>query len=55
MTSSGLVTPLQGKAAEMEVMVQGKQIKAVADLLVNKGVPKKWIEGADMTDAKKKK
>ena len=49
------MNPLQGKAAEMEVMVQGKQIKAVTDLLMNKGVPKKWIESTDMTDAKKKK
>lgn len=39
----------------MEVMVQGKQIKAVTDLLVAKGVPKTWIESADMTTGKKKK
>lgn len=35
-------------------MVQGKQIKAVVDLLINRGVPKKWIESADMTEKKKK-
>lgn len=46
---------MQGKATETEVMVQGKQIKAVTDLLISKGVPKKWIESADMTDTKKKK
>lgn len=38
----------------MEVMVQGKQIKAVTDLLLAKGVPQKWIESADMTTKKKK-
>ncbi|TFY63903.1 hypothetical protein EVJ58_g2961 [Rhodofomes roseus] len=53
--SSTSVNPVHGKASEMEVMVQGKQIKAVTDLLVNKGVPKKWIEVTDMTAEKKKK
>ena len=50
-----LVSPIQGKPNSLEVMVQGKQIKAVTDLLISKGVPKKWIESADMTDTKKKK
>lgn len=50
----GAVSPVQGKASDMEVMVQGKQIKAVTDLLVAKGVPQKWIESADMTTKKKK-
>ncbi|KZT69432.1 hypothetical protein DAEQUDRAFT_726734 [Daedalea quercina L-15889] len=53
--SSTSVNPIQGKASGMEVMVQGRQIKAVTDLLVNKGVPKKWIESADITAEKKKK
>jgi translation initiation factor 2D len=35
-------------------MVQGKQLKAVADLLTAKGVPKKWIELEDHVDKKKK-
>jgi translation initiation factor 1 (eIF-1/SUI1) len=38
------VTPLQGKNAGLEVMVQGKQIKAVVELLLSKGVPKRWIQ-----------
>ena len=50
-----IVTPIVGKASGMEVMVQGKQIKTVADLLVEKGVPKKWIESADTTMKEKKK
>jgi translation initiation factor 2D len=35
-------------------MVQGKQLKAVADLLMEKGVPKKWIQCEDLLDQKKK-
>jgi translation initiation factor 2D len=42
-----------GKATGMEVLVQGKQIKAISELLLSKGVPKKWIEAVDMTDKKK--
>ncbi|KAI0077630.1 eukaryotic translation initiation factor SUI1 family protein [Panus rudis PR-1116 ss-1] len=53
--SSTSVTPLPGKSADMEVMVQGKQIKAVTDFLISKGVPKKWIEAADLSADKKKK
>lgn len=48
------VNAVQGRPTEMEVMVQGKQVKAVTDLLMNKGVPKKWIETADATEKKKK-
>lgn len=33
-------------------MVQGKQLKAVTDLLVAKGVPKQWIEIKDTTGKK---
>ncbi|EED83598.1 hypothetical eukaryotic translation initiation factor eIF1/SUI1 [Postia placenta Mad-698-R] len=51
--SATSVSSVPGKPNEAEVMVQGKQIKAVADLLVAKGVPKKWIESADMTEKKK--
>jgi translation initiation factor 2D len=36
-----------------EVMVQGKQIQVVVELLGSLGVPKKWVEAADMTDKKK--
>ncbi len=48
------VAPLPGKTAGLEVMVQGKQITAVCDLLVEKGIPKKWIESEDQTEKKKK-
>ncbi|KAI0270474.1 hypothetical protein BC834DRAFT_1039235 [Gloeopeniophorella convolvens] len=37
-----------------EVMVQGKQVPAVLELLASMGVPKRWIETADLTDKKKK-
>jgi len=53
--SSTSVSPVAGKPNEMEVMVQGKQIKAVTDLLLAKGIPKRWIQGADVTAEKKKK
>ncbi|KAK7061050.1 hypothetical protein VNI00_000785 [Paramarasmius palmivorus] len=48
------VSPIPGKPAGsgLEVLVQGKQTKAVADYLLGKGVPKKWIELADMTGKK---
>ena len=50
--SSTSVNPLPGKAAGQEVMVQGKQFKAVTDLLIAKGVPKQWIEVKDTTGKK---
>ena len=46
------VSPVQGKPNSLEVMVQGKQIKAVTDMLIAHGVPKRWIESA--TEKKKK-
>ncbi|GJE88956.1 eukaryotic translation initiation factor SUI1 family protein [Phanerochaete sordida] len=52
--SSTAVEPLPGKTADMEVMVQGKQIKAVTDLLVAKGVPARWIKAEDLSGSKKK-
>ena len=51
--SSTSVNPLPGKNAGLEVMVQGKQIKIVMDVLIAKGVPKKWIISEDMTGKKK--
>ena len=51
--SSTSVNPLPGKAAGHEVMVQGKQLKAVTDLLTTKGVPRQWIEVKDTTSGKK--
>ena len=73
--SATSVSPVQGKSSRMEVLVQGKQIPAVVELLMSKvcvslvssrskarfkvtclfkGVPKKWIEGVDQSDKKKK-
>lgn len=51
--SSTSVNPLPGKSAGLEVMVQGKQIKTVADLLMARGVPKKWVVAEDLTGKKK--
>jgi hypothetical protein len=48
-----LVSPVQGKSSGMEVLVQGKQIEAVTQLLMSKGVPKKWIEASDLSGKKK--
>ncbi|GJE88962.1 eukaryotic translation initiation factor SUI1 family protein [Phanerochaete sordida] len=52
--SSTAVEPPPGKSADMEVMVQGKQIKAVTDLLVSKGVPARWIKAEDLSGSKKR-
>jgi translation initiation factor 2D len=38
----------------MEVLVQGKQIKVVTEFLVSRGVPKKWVETADLSSGGKK-
>jgi translation initiation factor 2D len=46
------VSPIVGKSSGMEVLVQGRHGKAVMDLLVSKGVPKKWVEVVDMGDKK---
>lgn len=51
--SSTSVNPLPGKVTGQEVMVQGKQLKAVVDLLIAKGIPKQWIEAKDTTTGKK--
>ena len=45
---------MPGKTNDMEVMVQGKQVKAVTDLLTSKGVPAKWIKAEDLSGSKKK-
>ncbi|KAJ4001159.1 eukaryotic translation initiation factor SUI1 family protein [Lentinula boryana] len=49
------IAPIPGKPANsgMEVLVQGKQSKAVVDYLQGKGVPKKWIEAHDVIKGKK--
>ena len=49
------VSPVQGKPNSLEVMVQGKQIKAVTDLLVARGVPQRWIHTEGKSEQKKKK
>ena len=48
-----IVTPLPGKTAGEEVMVQGRQIKAVTALLAAKGVPAQWIRAEDLKGGKK--
>ncbi|KAL5478889.1 hypothetical protein ACEPAI_2166 [Sanghuangporus weigelae] len=54
--SSTSVSPLPGNnnAKGLEVMVQGKQIRSVKELLLSKGVPKAWIEESDLISGKKK-
>ncbi|KAL5525212.1 hypothetical protein ACEPAF_9081 [Sanghuangporus sanghuang] len=52
--SSTSVNPLPGNNAGLEVMVQGKQIPSVRELLLSKGVPKAWIEESDLISGKKK-
>ncbi|KJA22113.1 hypothetical protein HYPSUDRAFT_55031 [Hypholoma sublateritium FD-334 SS-4] len=48
------VSQVHGKpgGAKLEVLVQGKQARAVLEYLVGKGVPKKWIEAADLSGKK---
>ncbi|KZP05820.1 hypothetical protein FIBSPDRAFT_877106 [Athelia psychrophila] len=50
--SATSVSPVQGKAAGMEVLVQGKQLNAVAGLLGAR-VPKRWIEVVYLSGKKK--
>ena len=39
---------------EQEVMVQGRQIKAVVELVCGRfGVPRKWVEAVDLTEKKR--
>lgn len=47
------VTPITPKSNQMEVLVQGKQGKAVTEYLINKGIPKKWIVVDDSMEKKK--
>ncbi|OAX35496.1 hypothetical protein K503DRAFT_696918 [Rhizopogon vinicolor AM-OR11-026] len=51
--SATSVSPTPGKSTGMEVLVQGKQIKAVTEFLASRGVPKKWMETADLSGGKK--
>ncbi|KAF8556748.1 hypothetical protein OG21DRAFT_1408399 [Imleria badia] len=46
------VSPAPGKASGLEVLVQGKQIKAVTEFLLSRGVPKRWIEAAALKGKK---
>lgn len=48
------MSPAPGKSSGQEVLVQGKQAQVVTDILLGKGVPKKWIEVHDLSDGKKK-
>lgn len=47
------MTPITPKSNQMEVLVQGKQGKAVTEYLINKGIPKKWIVVDDSMEKKK--
>jgi translation initiation factor 2D len=49
-----LVSPVVGKANQLEVLVQGKQGKLVTEYLIGNGVPKRWIELEDTTEKKGK-
>ncbi|KAL1684705.1 hypothetical protein GGG16DRAFT_67781 [Schizophyllum commune] len=42
-----------GPNRQLEVLVQGKQAKAVVEYLVKKGIPKNWIQTEDQTKGKK--
>lgn len=53
LTGVRAVSPLPGKTNDLEVMVQGKQVKAVTDVLVARGVPAKWIKSEDLSGKKK--
>lgn len=47
-----IVHPITGKTSGKEVLVQGKHIDIVTDLLASKGLPKKWVEASDLTGKK---
>jgi translation initiation factor 2D len=42
------VSPRVGSTPGHEVLVQGKQSKIVVEYLLEKGIPKKWIEVIDL-------
>ncbi|KAJ7279119.1 eukaryotic translation initiation factor SUI1 family protein [Mycena rebaudengoi] len=42
------VSPRSAATPGLEVLVQGKQSKVVFDYLIEKGIPKKWIEVLDL-------
>ncbi|KAF9463370.1 eukaryotic translation initiation factor SUI1 family protein [Collybia nuda] len=48
------ISPIAGKPANsgLEVLVQGKQSKAVVDYLTGQGIPKRWIEVHDLSGKK---
>ena len=48
------VSPTPGKSTGLEVLVQGKQVKVVTEFLASRGVPKKWMETADLSGGGKK-
>ncbi|KAG8954806.1 hypothetical protein FRC03_011362 [Tulasnella sp. 419] len=55
-TSFGAIPGSSTKGGKelMEVMVQGKHAAAVKEMLIGKGVPKKFVEEVDLTAVKKK-
>lgn len=46
-------TVAPGPNKQLEVLVQGKQAKAVVEYLVKKGIPTNWIQTEDQTKGKK--
>ncbi|KAJ7737885.1 eukaryotic translation initiation factor SUI1 family protein [Mycena maculata] len=46
------VSPRVGGTPGLEVLVQGKQAKAVVDYLTEKGIPRKWIDVSDLVGKK---
>ncbi|KAJ7468669.1 eukaryotic translation initiation factor SUI1 family protein [Mycena latifolia] len=46
------VSPRVGGTPGLEVLVQGKQSKVVVEYLMDKGIPKKWIEVIDLVGKK---
>lgn len=52
LSAETLAEELHHAGARLEVMVQGRQVKAARELLGAKGVPEKWIE-SDLTGKKK--
>lgn len=50
--NAAAVHPIAGKPTGKEVLVQGKHVQIVTDLLISKGLPKKWMEASDLSKKK---
>ena len=53
--NAAIVSPLPGKGADQEVMVQGEHRKIVSDMLVAKGVPENCVHTTGIKGGKGKK